>query len=110
MLFITPEGEYPRHIGDLKLAHPEWEQGQPLPTGWLQVAYAQSLPSVGEYEIIYEAEPSEVDGVLTQTFAVRAMTAEEKEKADAPKTAKQKLLSLGLTEFEIEALVSRMVR
>lgn len=110
MLLITPEGEYPRHIGDLKLAHPEWEQGQPLPAGWQEVAYAQGLPSRGEYEIVYETEPSEVDGVLKQTFAVRAMTAEEKERTDAPKTAKQKLMDLGLTELEIEALVSRMVR
>lgn len=108
MLLITPEGQYPRHIGDLKLAHPEWEQGQPLPTGWQEVAYAQDLPSRGEYEIVYETEPSEIDGVLTQTFAVRAMTAEEKERADAPKTAKQKLMDLGLTELEVEALVSRM--
>ena len=104
MLLISPDNEYPKHIGDLKLAHPDWEEGNALPSGWQEVAYASELPDRGENEVIYEVEPTPIDGVLTQTFSVRPMTTEEIERRDAPKTLKAKLTALGLTEAEIDAL------
>lgn len=105
MLLINPNNEYPRHIGDLKLEHPEWQEGDALPAGWQEVAYAAQLPSRGENEVIYETEPTLVKGKLTQTFAIRPMTAEEIERRDAPKRAREKLIALGLTELEVEALL-----
>lgn len=110
MLFINPDNEYPRHIGDLQLAHPGWEEGQPLPDGWRQVEYATELPEVEEDEVIYELSPTMVGGKLTQVFAVRPMTAEELERKNAPKRAKEKLMQLGLTEAEVQALVRGLVR
>jgi hypothetical protein len=47
---------------------------------------------------------------MTQQWLVRDMTAEEIERRDAPLTAKAKLLALGLTEAEVEALVRGLVR
>ena len=105
MLLINPENEYPKHIGDLKLAHPNWQEGDALPNGWQEVAYASEVPSRGENEVVYETEPTLINGKLTQTFAIRPMTAEEIERRDAPKTAKAKLVALGLTEAEVEALI-----
>lgn len=110
MVLINPQGEYPRHIGDLLLAHPDWKDGDPLPNGWQKVEYADELPSRGQDEVIYEAEPTLVNGKLMQTFKVRPMTVEELERRDAPKTAKQKLMGLGLSEAEIEALTKGLVR
>ena len=37
------------------------------------------------------------------------MTAEEIEKRDAPKTARAKLVALGLTDLEVEALARGLV-
>ena len=105
MLLISPDNKYPQHIGDLKLAHPDWQEGDALPQGWQEVAYATEVPSRGEDEIVYEIEPTLIDGVLTQTFAVRPMTTEEIERRDAPKTVKAKLITLGLTQAEVETLI-----
>lgn len=109
MLLINPENEYPRHIGDLKLANPNWKVGDELPAGWREVAYAADRPLAGEDEFIYETFPTEVDGVLTQTFAVRPMTAEEIERRDAPIRAKAKLEEAGFSDAEIEAIKRGLV-
>lgn len=110
MLLINPENEYPRHIGDLLNDHPDWKEGDALPEGWQEVAYADEYPTSDINQVVYETEPTLIDGILTQTFAVRDMTAEEIERRDAPKNAKAKLLALGLTELEVEALVQGLVR
>lgn len=103
MIYISPENEYPRHIGDIQLEHPNFKDGDKLPTGWVKVAEAEK-PEPQMDKIIFEDFPVEVDGVMTQNWQVRDMTAEEIERRDAPKTARQKLLDLGLTELEIYAL------
>lgn len=105
MLFIGPDNAYPRHIGDLQLAHPDWVEGAPLPAGWQEVKYADALPEVGPDEVLQELFPALKDGVLVQSFATRPMTEEELERRDAPERAKQKLAALGLTELELESLI-----
>jgi hypothetical protein len=109
MIYISPENEYPRHIGDIMLAAPKWKAGDPLPEGWVQVVEADR-PQVGTDQIAYEDFPIEVDGVMTQNWVVRDMTAEEIERRDAPANAKAKLIALGLTESEVNALVRGLVR
>jgi len=104
MIYINPQGEYPRHIGDIQLEHPKFKDGDTLPEGWVKVAEADR-PTVGENQVAYEAHPEEVDGVMTQNWIVRDMTQEEIDRRDAPKRAKEKLIALGLTEAEVEALV-----
>lgn len=37
MYLINPNNEYPRHIGDLQAEHPNWQPGQDLPDGWIEV-------------------------------------------------------------------------
>lgn len=103
MLFISPNNEYPRHIGDLQIEHPNWKEGDALPPGWQIVEYATELPERGENEIVYEIKPTIINGKLTQTFAVRPMTDEEIERKNAPASARQKLIALGLTEAEVQA-------
>lgn len=104
MIYISPENEYPRHIGDIQLAHPNFQEGDKLPAGWTKVERVVA-PTPGNDEVLIEDFPVEVDGVMTQNWQVRDMTAEEIERRDAPITARQKLIDLGLTEVEIEALV-----
>ena len=94
----------------MKIDNPEWAEGNPLPEGWREVQDIQEVPTPGIDELVYELEPAIVDGVLTRVFAVRSLTTEEIEHRDAPKTAKAKLLSLGLSEAEIEALTRGLLR
>lgn len=108
-LFINSQNEYPRHIGDLLLEHPDWKEGEELPEGWKAVVEVE-YPEVGENETVDEKAPKLIDGVMTQVFEVRPFTAEELERIEAPKRAREKLLALGLTEFEIQALSQGLVR
>lgn len=109
MIYISPSGEYPRHYGDIEVANPGWQLGDELPSGWVEVTQAP-LPTAQPDQIIYEDFPTEVDGVMTQNWKVRDMTAEEIERRDAPENAKAKLIALGLTEIEIAALAQGLVR
>lgn len=103
MLLINPSNEYPRFIGDLQIEYPDYNWGDPLPEGWIMVE--ETLPpTVGEDEVWEETFPVKTKDSYKQAFRVRAMTSEEIERRDAPKTAKAKLAALGLTQIEIEAL------
>jgi hypothetical protein len=108
-MFISPQGEYPRHIGDIWLEHTNYKQGEELPKGWKEVK-PTPLPELKGNQKAVEDFPVEVNGVMTQNWQVRDMTAEEMERRDAPKTAREKLIALGLTEAEVEALVRGLVR
>lgn len=107
-MYINPNNEYPRFYGDIQLENPNWNLGDELPDGWTEVQQTPA-PETGEYEIAYEEFPVEQDGVFIQNWTVRPMTAEEKERRDAPKTARQKLKNLGLTEVEIDALLRGLI-
>jgi len=109
MLYINSENEYPRHIGDVQLAKPGFKEGDALPTGWVKVEESER-PTAGIDKVTIEATPTEVDGVMTQSWIVRDLTQEELDRRDAPANAKAKLIALGLTEAEALALVIGMVR
>lgn len=109
MLYISPANEYPRHIGDIQLDNPGFKDGDNLPAGWVAVAEAPR-PTASKDKVAYEDFPIEVDGVMTQNWKVRTLTQEEKDRRDAPANAKAKLIALGLTEAEVAALVSGLVR
>lgn len=104
MIYISPEGDYPRHYGDIMLAAPSWKLGDELPAGWHKVQEAE-FPVASNDEVVEESLPTLKSGKYVQTFIVRPMTPEEIERRDAPKIARQKLLDLGLTELEINELV-----
>lgn len=109
MIYISPDNEYPRHIGDIQLTHPDFKEGDQIPDGWTHVAES-AIPAVTDSELCYEDFPIEMDGVMTQNWIVRELTPDEYQMRHAPRTAKEKLMSLGLTEYEILALVSGLVR
>jgi hypothetical protein len=109
MLYINAENEYPRHIGDVQLAQPGFQDGDTLPNGW-QSVIETTRPLPGEDKLSVEAFPVEVNGVMKQKWTVRSMTADELARRDAPANARAKLLKLGLTELEVNALVAGLVR
>lgn len=108
MEFITPEGIYPRYIGDLKLANPSWKEGEPYPEGWFEVKESP-YPAHTEDEIAILESPIEIDGVMIQQWSIRPLTDEEKARRDAPKTLKAKLEKLELTENEKIVLMRGMI-
>lgn len=110
MLLINPQGEYPRHIGDLQLEYPDWNLGDSLPDGWVEVAYSEFPTEIPTDFIVEELAPTKTDNGWVQTWNVRPMTTDEIAVRDAPITARQKLEALGLTEVEIRALQLGLVR
>jgi hypothetical protein len=83
-LFIGPEGQYPRYVGDILIEHPDFD-GINLPDGWNSVEEVER-PTVGENEIVYEASPELIDGVYKQSWSVRPVTEEEiKKRNNHPK-------------------------
>lgn len=110
MLFINADNQYPRHIGDLLNTQPNYVEGDALPEGWHAVIVSE-FPELGVDETLEEVFPVlNESGEYVQTFEVRPMTAEEIEHRDAPATAKSKLVALGLTEIEINALTRGLIR
>jgi len=109
MLYINAENEYPRHIGDIKLAKSGFKDGDALPTGWVKVTESER-PTAGTDQVTVEGTPEEVDGVTTQAWTVRDLTQAELDRRDAPANARAKLIQLGLTEAEVDALVRGLVR
>jgi hypothetical protein len=109
MLYINSDNEYPRHIGDIQLISPNFAEGNTLPVGWKKVEET-TRPIPGKDKLSVEAFPVEVDGVMKQSWVVRKMTADELARRDAPANARAKLIELGLTEIEVNALVAGLVR
>jgi hypothetical protein len=107
MNYIDPQGNYPRHQGDIRLSNPEWSDGDPLPTGWTLVNHvdAPSFDYATEKLVENSPELNNENGQYYRSWAVVPLTAEELEILNAPVSARQKLINLGLTEVEVDALV-----
>jgi hypothetical protein len=103
MLYIDPNGNYPKYYGDIMNDTPGWNLGDDLPEGWQLVADAPA-PEVLENQTFYDGDPEIIDGILTRTFIIRDLTTEELALREAPKTARQKLVDLGFSEAEIETI------
>jgi len=109
MLFINADNEYPRHIGDVQLVKSGFKDGDALPTGWTKVEESER-PTAGIDQVTVEVFPETIDGVVTQSWTVRDLTQAELDRRNAPASAKAKLIELGLTELEVDALVRGLVR
>jgi hypothetical protein len=76
--------EYPRHEGDIRIEHPDIREDQtwpnfPCPDTYALVTPVQ-IPSYNEEtQCAEELQPAQIDGVWTQQFLVRDLTAEELE-------------------------------
>jgi len=77
-LFISPNNEYPRYVGDILIDYPDFD-GVNLPTGWVAIQETER-PPVQENEIVYEISPKLTNGLYKQSWAIRAVTEEEIEK------------------------------
>jgi hypothetical protein len=71
MYLIDPNGNYPRHMGDLLLEVPQWKESDPLPSGWIEVAAGEVPQLDPETQTLIELKPVEVDGILTRQFEVQ---------------------------------------
>jgi len=76
--------EYPRHEGDIRIEHPDIREDQTYPNFPCPDTYALvtpiQIPSYNEEtQCAEEIAPVQIDGVWTQQFLVRDLTAEELE-------------------------------
>lgn len=108
MFFIDSDGNYPKFIADVQTEIPGWEEGQALPANWKLVEESE-VPVAGENQKIVEGYPSEVDGSWKRTWSVVDMNEEELEIKNAPSSARSKLISLGFTNQEINAISRGLV-
>lgn len=106
MNYIDPQGNYPRHSGDIKLSNPNWSDGDPLPSGWILVNHVDAPSFAYGTEKLVENFPTlnNEDGQYYRSWSVVPLTPEELEVINAPISARQKLIDLGLTEAEVDAL------
>lgn len=105
MLFIDPNGNYPRYMGDLLATNPGWVEGQAIPDGWIYVNEVSAPNFNASVEKLEELEPApREDGQYYQTWNVRSLTEAELEIVNAPTNARNRLANLGFTEAEIDAL------
>lgn len=109
MIYISPLGQYPRHYGDIQNENPGWSLGDPLPDGWAEVSLTERpLPELNK--IIYEDYPELINGSYYQKWIVRDMTDAEINRQNAPVTIREKLKLLGLTDLEIDFILSAGMR
>jgi hypothetical protein len=76
--------EYPRHEGDIRIEHPDIREDQTYPNFPCPDTYALvtpiQIPSYNEEtQCAEEIAPIQIEGVWTQQFLVRDLTAEELE-------------------------------
>jgi len=76
--------EYPRHEGDIRIEHPEISESQTGDTFPCPSTYALVVPTTAPAfdeatQIAQEQAPVQVDGVWTQQWLVRSLTAQELE-------------------------------
>jgi len=80
--------EYPRHEGDIRIEHPDIREDQtwpnfPCPDTYALVIPVQTPECNHDTQVIEEIAPIQIEGVWTQQFWVRDMTAEELEERAA---------------------------
>ena len=109
-MYISPRNEFPRFYGDIQAEHQDWKLGDVLPKGWAEAVEVPAPETNGEDVFTIQEMPVEVDGVLTQQWSTRQLTDDELQIKYAPVTAKAKLIDLGLTAYEIQALTQGLVR
>lgn len=108
MFFIDAEGNYPKYIADVQTEIPGWEEGQAIPLGW-KLVEESDVPVAGENQKIVEGFPEEIDGVWKRSWSVVDMTEDELQIKNAPSSARSKLVSLGFTNQEIDAISRGLV-
>lgn len=71
--YIDPNGEYPKHIGDIQLEYPLWDETQKLPKGWQEVLESE-IPNIPDGYKLIETMPIEIDGKKFRNFEVEKYT------------------------------------
>jgi hypothetical protein len=103
MPYISPNNEYPRYPGDIQIENPEWNVEDPLPSGWIFVNET-SPPEIEPGQTYESASPEEIDGEWFHAWTVRDLTELELMVLNAPRTAREKLVALGFSDAEIQAI------
>lgn len=75
-IYINPNNEYPRHIGDILLAHPDYD-GVNLPEGWKPVQPTEPPVPTEINQVAREITPALIDGVWQQQWELHILTEEE---------------------------------
>jgi hypothetical protein len=70
MIFVGPNGSYPRYVGDLLLEFPDWTTRKKVPAGWERV-FETSPPALSNGTALKELFPARLeDGKLYQQWSL----------------------------------------
>lgn len=92
-LYRTPSGEFPRYVGDVQREHPEWDEDDPLPDGWVAIEDSPGPPAI--FNATEDEEGTENRSrwwVSTITHALTAEFSEETETWGLVWTASEPIL------------------
>ena len=68
--FMDPQGNYPRHAGDIQAVAPDFIEGESaLPDGWVEVL-AGEIPALAEGEMFVEIAPKKINGKFVRQFEI----------------------------------------
>ncbi len=88
MLFIDNKGNYPRYLGDLQEAYPEWTFKNAIPSSWT-VVQERPYPAASGLEMAVEEYPEEINGVFFQKWSIVTMPQEVVD-VEVPESAMQR--------------------
>jgi hypothetical protein len=74
--FNTERNEYPRYIGDIQLEHPNFNEGDTLPQGWVFLEETDS-PLVGENQYTKLTTPKYENDSYHMSWEIITLTDEE---------------------------------
>lgn len=85
MIFIDKQGNYPKYLGDLREAYPEWTFKNAIPNGW-KLVQETPPPYTEGLEMLIEEFPEEINGTFVQKWSIVSMPATATQ-VDVPETA-----------------------
>jgi hypothetical protein len=98
-VYISPNNEYPRHIGDLVIEHPDFQDGDEIPNGW-KLVLPTEMPVAEVGYVVYEIDPIQVNGIYYQSWATRILSENEIKSNQVLAVKRKVMMKLPLTEAE----------
>lgn len=100
MYIDTNSGQYPLYIGDIKLAYPDFNDGDELPAGVFEVIETEMPASTWENVVTLNPEPYFVEGKYYTVWDVMTLTPEQVEQRKLDE-AKMRVFAAGLSNDDI---------
>lgn len=107
-MYIYKGTDYPLFIGDIQIMHPEWSEGDPLPTDW-ELVTQEPVPEITDEQTVVQLPVDLVKGKWVQKWQVRDLTTEELQARTVRAQAIADLQRRGMSLEDATAFASQFV-